>query len=166
MVTTFDSYAGHPDSYIDFYHLSWLFESERLLTGINGVLVFIKYFKLTRVIVRLSMIVHVLEVASRELFSWILISGLLFFSFAFSAHIGFGATLFEFHSLTRSGMTLFNYMIGIFEQNSDSVTDLTFKTGYESLEYAGSHASVFFASGAFFYISFNVCFYFLLTRIL
>merc|ERR1711871_377929 len=50
--------------------------------------------------------------------------------------------------------------------NSDSVTDLTFKTGYESLEYAGSHASVFFASGGFFYISFNVCFYFLLTRIL
>ena len=66
MVTTFDSYAGH-DSYIDFCHLSWLFESERLLTGINGVLVFIKYFKLTRVVVRLSMIVHVMEIAAREL---------------------------------------------------------------------------------------------------
>jgi hypothetical protein len=165
IVINFDSY-GNTNEYVNFYQLSWLFESERLLTGVNGVLVFIKYFKLTRVVVRLSMIVHVLEVAARELFSWILISGLLFFSFAFSAHIGFGATLFEFHSLTRSAMTLFNYMIGLYEQSSTSVTDLTYKTGYESLEYAGLHASIFFAGGSFFYIAFNVCFYFLLTRIL
>ncbi len=166
MVTTFDSYAGHPDSYMDFYHLSWLFESERLLTGINGILVFIKYFKLTRVVVRLSMIVHVMEIAAKELFSWIIIAGMLFASLAFAAHISFGATLIEFHTLVRSFMTLFNYLIGLYEQAPDSETDLTMKTGYRSLHYAGLHAHVFVAEGGFFFAFFNLCYYFLLTRIL
>ena len=165
IVTNFASYAT-TSAYVDFYQLSWLFESERLLTGANAVLVFIKYFKLTRVVVRLSMIVHVLEVAARELFSWVLIAGFLFFSFTFAAHIGFGSTLYEFHTLTRSAMTLFNYMIGLYEQSTDPSLEITFKTGYGSLDYAGRHAAVFISEGVFFYIIFNLCYYFLLTRLL
>ena len=61
------------------------------------------------------MIVHVMEIAARELFGWIIIAGMLFASLAFAAH-QFDATLIEFHTLARSFMTLFNYLIGLYER--------------------------------------------------
>ena len=48
-------------------------------------------------------------------------------------------------------MTLFNYLIGLYEQAPETVKDLTRKTGYNSLDYVGQHATVFFvAEGGFF----------------
>ena len=85
---------------------------------------------------------------------------MLFASLAFAAHISFGPTLIEFHTLVRSFMTLFNYLIGLYEQAPETVKDLTRKTGYDSLDYAGQHATVFVAEGGFF------CFFFQLVLLL
>ena len=52
-------------------------------------------------------------------------------------------------------MTLFNYLIGLYEQAPETVKDLTRKTGYDSLDYAGQHAHVFVAQGGFFFAFFQ-----------
>ena len=58
--------------------------------------------------------------------------------------------------ITFGKYTLFNYLIGLYEQAPDSEMDLTMKTGYRSLHYAGLHAHVFVAEGGFFFAFFIV----------
>ena len=54
------------------------FEFERALASVNAITVFVKFFKLTRIVMRLSLIVHVVSKAALHLLSWFVVAGMIF----------------------------------------------------------------------------------------
>ena len=181
LVTNFAKYAG-TTSYADFEEMSWWFEWERLLASINAITVFLKYFKLLRVSDRLSMLIHVVEAASQTLLAWFIIAGSFFVGYIFMGYILFGATLKGFSTISRSSITLFNYIIGQFdnadlssanyaganfyEENGLGRGEIWDGAGFASLKYVGTQFRIFLADPAFYFFSFNLIFYLFLMRVM
>eukprot|EP00949_MAST-11_sp_MAST-11-sp1_P004036 g4036.t1 len=169
MATRFREYADTDTSYLDFEDMSFWFEFERYLAALNCVTVYFKFFKLTRIFLRLSVIVHVLVAAATSLVSWFFIASLIFVAFVVQAHIFFGPSLFHFSTIGDTIVTLFNYLLTHYDNLSDAMDDRNSKsrgTGLESLQSASSQYSNFLANPVFFFASFTIIFYLFLVRIL
>ncbi len=164
IITRFPEYAAG-DTYFDFEELSWWFDWERSLASINAVSVFLKYFKLLRVSPRLSLLIRVVAAAAKSLLAWLVIAASFFMGFTFMGYIFFGSTLDSFTTLSRAAMTLFNYIVGQFDNVSEG-QPLYEGSGLDSLNYAGLGTSVWFADPTFFFFSFNLIFYLFLMRVM
>ena len=76
--------------------MAWYFHFERMLTGLNTVTVFFKYFKSTRVIKRLSILVHVLWNARRAILSFFSVIMVLLFGFVLQFYLAYGHFWFQY----------------------------------------------------------------------
>ena len=166
----------------DFEEMSWWFEWERLLASINALTVFLST-SLLRVSDRLSMLIRVVQTASQTLLAWFIIAGSFFLGYAFMGYILFGATLRGFSTVGRSFMTLFNYIIGQFDNAKSKIginyaqsafysqaerggDEVWHGAGFASLKYVGMQLRMFLADPSFYFFTFNLIFYLFLMRIM
>jgi hypothetical protein len=175
-IKEFSNYAGG-SYYYDFEQLSWWFEFERILAYINTLTVFLKYMKLMRLSPRLSLLVKVVYAAGQYVISWFVVAACLLIGYIFMGYILFGAQLSSFSTISKTTITLFNYIVGQFNNyntggGGDNVQpgqqlEIYDGSGFESLQYAGLNQDVlFFASPTFFFLSFNLIFYLFLMRVM
>ena len=169
IIYRFADYAAGT-TYFNFEEMSWHFEFERALASVNAITVFVKFFKLTRLVMRLSLIVHVVSKAARHLLSWFVVAGMVFVGYVFFGWLYFGPILQQFSTFGRTARTLFQYLVASYNEGDGTeaadTEALMEGTSYSSLVFAGQNSSFFLANPDLFFISFTLIFYLFLMRVM
>ena len=103
------------DEYINMQPVMFLLEQVQNLNAVNALLLFVKVFKYLAVIPQMNLLFGTLAVAGLELVLFSILFSIVILGFAMSFYQAFGLDVHGFRSVSASLMSLFQFVLGIFD---------------------------------------------------
>jgi hypothetical protein len=108
--------------YLDIYDLGHLFQMNARLAAGNTLLAFLKVFKYLQVSDRFNLLWITLGKAMHDLVSFLVIFALFMLGFSIVGMLIFGPDIEAYSTMTQTGFTLFQMLLGDFDYNAMSTS--------------------------------------------
>ncbi|KAL0224650.1 hypothetical protein RCL1_002562 [Eukaryota sp. TZLM3-RCL] len=95
--------------------VGFVMNQELNVLSVLAFFMFFSLFKYLDISHRLSLLTRVIRTASKDIFAFVIIFGIVFLGYAFAGRLAFGIDVFEYRSMKHSCLSLFRMVVGDFD---------------------------------------------------